>query len=180
MQAKNSNGPLAGAECAQGHTGLAKHSNSGIESQRILPINLNAERSVLGAVIEDDDAILPEIIASGLRVEDFSLADHRRIYEAMLKLWQEKKPVDMVSLTERLGNRPVDAVTVASLIQGVIVHPDHVLHHVEIVREKARLRGLLRIGEWIIDAVDDTADSDALVEETISRLERIARPEVRA
>src|SRR5438874_11809705 len=96
---------------------------------RALPINLPAERSVLGALIEDD-SLLPEVIGTGLRSQDFALSDHRRVFDAMLELWQQKKPVDYVTVAEQLGNHQEHYVLVGSLIQGVIVHPDHVLHHV--------------------------------------------------
>jgi replicative DNA helicase len=153
--------------------------NSPAAVERILPVNLSAERSVLGAIIEDD-SMLPEVTATGLRVADFALSDHQRIFAAMLELWQQKKPVDMILLTERLGNRVEDAVVVASLIEGVIVHPDHVLHHVEIIRSKAQLRNLLRIAEWITHVVDENADPDALIEQAIGKLEAIAAQEVKA
>lgn len=69
---------------------------------------------------------------------------------------------------------------VASTIQGVVVHPDHILEHVELVRNAAQLRGILRIAEWMTNAIDDTDNADALIGDAIRRLERISRPEVRA
>jgi len=61
---------------------------------------------------------------------------------------------------------------VAGLIQGVIVHPDHILDHVGIVRDEARLRRFLHIAEWMTNAVDETANPDALIEDAIEKLER--------
>ena len=134
---------------------------------------------MLGALIEDD-SLLHDVIAAGLQVEDFALSDHRRVFAAMLELWQQQKPVDYVTVADALGNDQEQYVLVGSLIQGVIVHPDHLLHHVEIIRNKARLRALLRIAEWINSVVDDSSDADALIEEAVGRLERIARAEVTA
>src|SRR5438034_8545124 len=153
---KDTNTRRAPGECENGKTKQVQPSNSCGQSQPINPINLPAERSVLGALIEDG-SLLEDVIAAGLRVDDFSLSDHRRVYAAMLELWQQKKPVDYVLVADHLGNDQEQYVLVGSLIQGVIVDRDHVVHHVEIVRKKARLRGLLRIAGWITNIVNDQA-----------------------
>ena len=54
MQTEKRNGPLARAESKSFQTGQANRNNPGEQSQPINPINLMAERSVLGALIEDD------------------------------------------------------------------------------------------------------------------------------
>lgn len=182
MQAKKPNGPLARAACRESANKLdhVEISNSRSESQRISPASIASERAILGAIIEDDDLIMPDVIGSGLCPEDFFLSDHRRIFAAMLELWQKKRHIDLILVHEWLGNRSEDAAVIASLIQGVIVHTDHVLNHVEIVRNKARLRECLRISEWVCNVVDDSADADLIIEEAIQRFERAARPEVKA
>lgn len=123
---------------------------------------------------------MPDVIASGLASSDFFYSGHRRVFDAMVEQWQERKSIDAILITARLGNRPVDAALVAGTIQGAVVHPDHILEHVELVRNAARLRGILRIAEWMTNALDDTDNADALIEDAIQRLERISRPEVRA
>jgi len=177
MQAKNTNGPCQRAEC-KGIPSKREVSNSECESQR--HVCLGSERAILGAILEDDDLIMPEVVASGLAVPDFFLSGHRRVYQAMVEQWQEHKPIDLLLITARLGNRAEDAALVASTIQGAIVHVDHILAHVEIVRNAARLRRLQHIGEWITNSVKDTDNADALIEDAIQKLERISRPEVRA
>ena len=154
--------------------------------QRVVPINtqghngpgcLASERAILGAILEDDDLIMPDVVASGLTTSDFSLSSHRRMFDAMVELWQEKKSIDAILITAKLGNRQEDAVLVASTIEGVIVHPDHILEHVELVRNAARLLRFLKIAEWMTNAVNDTDNADALIKDTIQKLERISRPE---
>jgi replicative DNA helicase len=132
-----------------------------------LPANLAAERVVLGALIEDD-GLLPEVLETGLQPEDFLLSDHHRIFRVVLALGQENAPVDYITVAEQLGNRPEDYVAVASLVDGLVIDRDHVIHHAKTVRRKARLRALLRIGEWISAAVTEASDPDQVVEE-ISR-----------
>jgi replicative DNA helicase len=139
---------------------------------RTLPANIAAERSVLGGVIEDD-GLLPEVIAADLQREDFSLSDHQRVFSAILSLHERKLPVDYVTVAEELGNDQNAYVLLGSLIQGVIVHEDHILHHVAIVRKKSRLRALLRLAEWLTKAVTESADPDKLIIATREKLEAL-------
>src|SRR5579864_8973099 len=141
-----------------------------VETERLNPINLPAERSVLGALIEDD-SLLPEVVSVGLRPEHFALSDHRSVFNAMLALRSRTAPIDYVTVTEELGNRQEHYVLVGSLIQGVVIDPDHILHHVAIILRKARLRARLRLSEWIARVVDDRADPDAVIEQAIGKLE---------
>jgi replicative DNA helicase len=138
----------------------------------ILPINLCAERSILGAVIEDD-VLLPEVIAAGLQPDDFFLSDHQRVFSTMLMLQARKSPVDYITIAEELGNHQEHYVLVASLIHGVVIHEDHILHHVAIVRKKSRLRGLLRLAEWLTAAATETANPDELIISTRAKLEAL-------
>jgi replicative DNA helicase len=131
------------------------------DSPPINPVSLPAECSVLGALIEDD-SFVPVVFALGLRCEDFFLSDHRRIWQAIEVLHARNAPVDFVSVAEQLGNRDEDYAAIADLMYGVVLHEDHIVHHARIVRKNARLRTLLRIGEWISKAVAETADPDLI------------------
>ena len=133
--------------------------------------NLPAERAVLGALVEDDE-LMTEVLVSGLSAEDFLLSDHQRIFRAILSLREKKCSVDYITVAEELGNRNSDYALIGDLIQGVVLHPDHVLHHVAIVKRKARLRTLLKLGEWILGSVSDTADPTRLIEQISHWLER--------
>jgi len=161
MCAEKTNGPVARAGCVGKHQDQAKRTNSFDESQRINPANLAAERSVLGALI-DDDSFVPKVFASGLRCEDFFLSAHRRIFRAIELLHTRKAPVDHVSVAEQLGNRNEDYAAIADMVYGVVLHEDHILHHVRIILRKSRLRRLLEIGEWILTAVNETSDPDSI------------------
>ncbi len=129
-----------------------------------IPTNLAAERVVLGALIEDD-GLLPEVLDVGLSAEDFLLSDHQRVFRAVLALREKHCPVDYITVAEELGNQNADYVLIASLVHGVVVHENHVLHHVQIVRRKARLRALLKLGEWISTAVTEGSEPDQVVAE---------------
>lgn len=133
-----------------------KQSRSSIEKP--LPQNLEAERSVLGAVLlsgirenETDTERLKPIAAAAdvLNSGDFFLANHEIIFRRMTKLISERKPVDLVTLTEALhaagelqqaGGTPY----VASLTDGM-PRISNITHYAGIVLEKARLRQIIHM-----------------------------------
>ena len=66
------------------------------------PHNLDAEQSVLGAILLSDRSLYALVIEEGLRAEDFYRERHGTIYEAMLALYNESEPVDVLTVTDRL------------------------------------------------------------------------------
>jgi replicative DNA helicase len=145
-----------------------------------MPTNLPAERTVIGALIEDD-GLLSVAISEGLTVDDFSISDHRRIFGAILDLRGKNCPIDYISVAEQLGNDPADFALLGDLISGVVVERSHIRHHVGIVKKKSRLRTLMKVGDWISQsATDVAANPDALVQVAIEKLETVGlkRPEV--
>lgn len=138
-----------------------------------LPSNLSAERVVIGALIEDDK-LLPEIVRSGLVASDFQLADHRRVFAAICDLRRGGTTVDVITVSEHLGNSDADFALLADLICGVVVQQSHVQHHVCIVKRKARLRQLLDVSEWLSDCVlERSADPEGLANLAIAKLQEV-------
>jgi replicative DNA helicase len=136
----------------------------------VIPVNLPAEREVLGSLVEDG-GILSAALASGLCVDDFSLSDHRRVFEAILQLKTDECPVDYITVTDRLGNSDNDFVLLASLINGTVIVRSHVLHHLKILRKNARLRALAILAEWILESVNQvSADPDSIAQAIRARL----------
>src|SRR5438445_9805912 len=83
----------------------AKSSNGSAGSQAgpiTPPHNLDAEQSVLGAILLSDRSMYALVIEEGLRAEDFYRERHGLIYEAMLALYNESEPVDVLTVTDRL------------------------------------------------------------------------------
>ncbi|MGH9702227.1 MAG: DnaB-like helicase N-terminal domain-containing protein, partial [Candidatus Acidiferrales bacterium] len=69
--------------------------------ERPLPQNLEAERSVLGAILLDNHSLNAAI--EKLKPEDFFLDQHRRIFEHMIGLGELQQGIDLVTLSEQLG-----------------------------------------------------------------------------
>src|ERR1700761_2639198 len=121
------------------------------------PHNLDAEQSVLGAILLSDRSLYALVIEEGLRAEDFYRERHAAIYEAMLALYNESEPVDVLTVTDRLrqmgrleeigGQAAVDELT------GVVPAAGHARRYAQIVREQALLRRLLRSTYLIQESV---------------------------
>ena len=126
-----------------------------------LPANVEAERSILGAILLDNFAY--NQAAEHLRVEDFSLDSHRRIYGRMVDLQESSRPIDMITLIEELErHKDLQAVGdvgyVSSLLDGVPDRPS-IEHYVKIVRDKALLRGLIHAANTAIARAADQSDA---------------------
>ena len=138
--------------------------------ERGLPASIEAERSILGAVLLDS---LLFDQAAELKPDDFSLDAHRRIFSRMRDLQDTGRPVDMITLAEELDRRKeVEAIGgvayLSSLIDGVPDRPS-IEHYVRIVRNKSLLRGLINIAQLAIAEAIDHSDE---AEEVINRAEQ--------
>src|SRR5246500_1612849 len=125
-----------------------------------LPANVEAERSILGAILLDNLAY--NEAAEHLKPEDFSLDSHRRIYSRMVDLAESSRPIDMITLIEELDRRKElesvgDVGYVSGLVDGVPDRPS-IEHYVKIVRDKALLRGLINAATAAIARATDQSD----------------------
>ena len=137
------------------------------------PQNLEAEQSVLGAVLLSDTALPALIIDERLRPEDFYRDAHGIVFAAMLELHNGGEPVDALTLVEHLkqagkldeagGRSAIDLL--ASSVPAV----GHVRQYARIVRENAMLRRLLRASYEIQARVHS---HDALPRELVDIAER--------
>lgn len=136
--------------------------------------NVPAERAALGAFIESP-RILNSAVAEGLTADDFSVQDYQRVFRKLLEMEDKRFPVDSISLAEFLGNSQNDYVLVGDLVSGTVVTHDHILHHVRIVRQKSRLRSLLRLSDWIAQAVvEPCADPEQIAKLACEQLEPVS------
>jgi replicative DNA helicase len=112
------------------------------------PQNLEAEQSVLGAVLLSDTALPALIIDERLQPEDFYREGHGLIYQAMLDLHTVGEPVDALTLVEHLKRggqlERVGGRAGIDLLAGAVPAVGNVRQYARIVRENAMLRRLLR------------------------------------
>ncbi|MES2202482.1 MAG: replicative DNA helicase [candidate division FCPU426 bacterium] len=118
---------------------------STVFQEKIPPQSLEAEESVLGASMLDQDAI--DVALSRLKADDFYHAAHRRIFDAITQINGRSEPVDLVTVTEFLKKKnELDSVGGSSFIASLtdkVPSSANVEFYANIVRDKARLRRLI-------------------------------------
>ena len=119
---------------------------------RGLPAALDAERAILGAIMQDN-TLQYEALAK-LKAEHFFLDAHRRIYAVSASLADRGRPIDIVTLNQELTDcRELEAVGgagyLASLTDGV-PRRSSIEHYIRIVREKATARNLIHLGNSMV------------------------------
>jgi replicative DNA helicase len=137
---------------------------SDVSLDRGLPASVEAERSILGAILLDNHSY--NEAAEKLSAEDFFLDSHRRIYSRMAELIDAHRAVDIVTLAEELARRKeVEAVGgvayLASLTEGLPRRPS-IEEYVRIVKDKSLARQLIIICNTAITRAADQSD-EALV-----------------
>ncbi|HKE82492.1 MAG TPA: replicative DNA helicase [Vicinamibacterales bacterium] len=152
-------------------------------AQRTLPHNLEAERSVLGAILVHNDAfnLAAQVIDSG----DFYRDAHRRIFDKMVALNERHDAIDFVTLKEELvRSGQLEEVGgpayIASLADGV-PRATNVEYYARIVKEKATLRSLIYAANKILtNAYEGEQESDLILDEAESSIFAVADDRLKA
>src|SRR5438477_555863 len=151
--------------------------------ERPLPQNLDAERSILGAILLDNHALNAAI--ENLKPEDFFLEQHRRVFNQMIALGESQQAIDLVTLTEslhRVGELESSggAPYLAALADGM-PRVSNIEHYARIVREKAPLRNLIHATHNIQQrALEGEDGADTILDNAESAIFALAEDRVKA
>ena len=151
--------------------------------EKPLPNNLDAERSVLGAILLDNHALNPAI--EHLRPEDFFLDQHRRVFTQMIALGESQQAIDLVTLTEEMHRKgdleaSGGAPYLASLADGM-PKVSNIEHYARIVKEKAILRNLIHATHHIQQRAFEGEDgADTILDNAESSIFALAEDRVKA
>ena len=154
--------------------GMKEGVNGQVDEQfegRIPPQNLDAEQSVLGAILLDPDSIVP--VMEFLVPEDFYRVNHQVIFKAMVELNNDSSPIDIVSVAERLNqNKQLENAGgqfyLLELAEKVPT-ASNVEYYSKIVSEKSTLRKLIRT------STDIATDAYGEIDEVAVVLDRAER-----
>ncbi len=151
---------------------------SEISGVRVPPQNLEAEQSVLGAILLDNAALnrSMEILSE----EDFYRTANQIVYRSMMGLSERHQPVDQITLTDYLrGTGELEQVGGASYIAELVqMVPSaaNIRYHCQIVRDKSLLRGLVRTAtEVVMRGYEGTTQIDELLEFAEREIFRLAQ-----
>ena len=152
-------------------------------ADRTLPHNLDAERSVLGAILIDNEAF--NVAAAVIDARAFFRDAHRRIFERMIDLAERSPPIDLVTLKEELERAgELDEVGgpayIASLVDGV-PRATNVEYYARIVKEKFTLRSLIFSANKILsNAYEADQDADLILDEAESAIFSVADDRIKS
>ena len=145
-------------------------------AEKGLPVNLDAERFVLGSILLDDSLYIQA--AGTLQSEDFSLEKHRRIFRRMGELQERGERIDRITVANELMKfnelEACDGLSyLVSLDDGLPQLPN-VDSYIRIVKDKAVLRRIIAVSQHMMNrCMQDTEDPDqilAAAEETLLRM----------
>src|SRR6202790_5833571 len=151
--------------------------------ERPMPQNMEAERSILGAILLDNNTLNTAL--EKLKPEDFFHDHHRRIYQQMVTLGETQQAIDLVTLTDQLHRSGElessgGAAYIAQLMDGV-PHVSNVEHYARIVKEKSLLRALIHATNSIQQqALEAEEDADAILDRAESVIFQLAEDRVRS
>jgi replicative DNA helicase len=124
-------------------------------AQRLPPQSIEAEVSVLGGVLLDNEALnrVLEVMKEG----DFYRENHRKIFSAILHLYQQSEPVDLITLAETLKKRDaleeVGGIEYLNSLVNSVPTAANIAYYAKIVKEKSILRKLINRSTEIINQV---------------------------
>ena len=134
------------------------------------PQNTEAEASLLGAILIDADAIVR--VADALTAQDFYEEKHRRIYEAIIKLYEKHRPIDALTLSNQLKDdgfiEVVGGATYITEIANYVPTAAHAEHYADIIKQKSMRRRLIKAAQ---DTVDLGYDESKTIQEVIETAE---------
>jgi replicative DNA helicase len=138
-----------------------------MELEKVPPQNLEAEVAVIGAILQENEAIHRAI--ETLRKDDFYREAHRKIYEACLVLFERNESIDLITLSNELQKRreleEVGGASYLTYLVDSVPTAANIGHHAKIIRDKAILRDLIFTSTSIVQSsfeaeeeVDDILD----------------------
>lgn len=146
------------------------------------PHDLEAEKSVLGALMLDSNAM--NVVVDIIKNEDFYDHKHSIIYDAMLDLYEKREPVDVLSVSSRLKEKKLlkqagNSAYLADLVNTVAT-TSNVKHYAEIVRKKKILRDLIESSSHISHlGYNEEEDIEQVLDEAEKKIFSIARYSVK-
>lgn len=144
---------------------------------RVPPHNREAEQSVIGAIFLEPQALITA--SEILLVDDFYLNAHKKIFETMLRLSDQGKAIDVVTVTEELSAKKeiedVGGLSYLLELANAVPTAANVAHYAKIVEEKALLRRLIRVATKIVeDGYTREDEVEALLGEAEKKMMEVA------
>lgn len=149
---------------------------------KIPPQNIEAEQSVLGSLLMDKDALLK--VADFLRADDFYREDHQVIYTAILRLFEKRKPIDVLTLTDFLEKEKklsdIGGASYLTTLVNSVPTSANITTYAQIIQQKATLRRLISAASTIAElGFDEMAEMETVLDKAESALFSVSQKYVK-
>lgn len=149
---------------------------------RVPPHNSEAEQAVLGSLLIDKEAIseVSEIITPEYFYED----TNRDIYQAMLELFEQRKPIDILTLTTILKNKKlyqkVGGASYITSLANVVPTAANVMHYAQILRERYIRRSMISLGAELTDlGFDEEMEANEIINRAEQGIFRLSSAQIK-
>src|SRR3989344_1456220 len=149
---------------------------------RMPPHNVEAEQSVLGALMLDKNAIIK--VADFVKIGDFYKDAHNMIYATMLDLYEDREPIDVLSLSNKLTEQKKlenvgGASYLASLVNSV-PSSANITHYAKVVQKKAVLRRLIETASEITElGYNEAEDIEKVLDDAEQKLFAVSQKSIK-
>ena len=149
---------------------------------RMPPHNVDAEQSVLGALMLDKNAIIK--VADFVKIGDFYKDAHNMIYATMLDLYEDREPIDVLSLSNKLTEQKKlenvgGASYLASLVNSV-PSSANITHYAKVVQKKAVLRRLIETASEITElGYNEAEDIEKVLDDAEQKLFAVSQKSIK-
>jgi len=145
---------------------------------KLPPQDIEAEQSVLGALMIDKNAISK--VADILAIDDFYKTNHQLIYEVILELFSKNQPIDILTVSSRLKEKEqleeIGGISYLSELVNAVPSSSHITHYAKIINKKKVLRELLNSAYEIAElALDEEKDAQEVLDEAESKIFSISK-----
>ncbi len=153
--------------------------SSNVAPARTPPHNIEAEKSVLGAIFIKPSSF--DEVATNLEVDDFFLPVHREIFEAMLAIDKRRQALDIIAVADELKTRGMLArldggESYLLTLANAVPTAENVLHYARLVREKSTLRRLIAAcAEVQSTAYGDFGEFETFLDEAETKVFKVAQ-----
>lgn len=146
--------------------------------QKVPPHSIEAEQSLLGSMMLSEDAVVAALEIA--ETEDFYQSSHRYIFQALVDLYKDQKPCDLITLQEELRSKDkineVGGVTYLSQLLNVVPTSKNAEHYARIVKEKSMLRRLISLsGDIATSAYDPQSQAELLIDQAEQKVLQLSK-----
>ena len=153
-----------------------------VAAEKLLPQNVEAEAGVLGSLLIDPDATVQ--VADFLKPDDFYREAHRAIYQAMIDLYENRAPADLITLTDELARRgkleDIGGLSYVSSLANQVPTSANVEYYARIVERTAILRRLIHAAGQIAAVAYNEPEATVALDQAEKLIFNVSQRSMRA